>query len=61
MMVITTKDKDSLLKALSEKGIESSFIGTIVEDKNRRVLISNKLEENIEPPQIDELFNINIK
>jgi hydrogenase expression/formation protein HypE len=60
MMVITTKNKDELLNELSVNGINAACIGSIVEDKNRKVLVSGGTEENVEPPRTDELFNINI-
>lgn len=60
MMLITIKDKDTLLEALSHEGINAACIGKIVEDPGRKVLISGDEEENVEPPQNDELFNIKL-
>jgi hydrogenase expression/formation protein HypE len=61
MMIITTEDKDVLLQALAVENINASCIGRIVEDRERRVIISGGTEKNIEPPQTDELFNIKLE
>lgn len=58
MMVMTTSDGEALLSALSAEGINAACIGSIINDKNRRVLISSSAEENVEPPEADELFKV---
>lgn len=61
MMIITAKDDKPILKALADQGINGVCIGNMVEEKTRRVLISEGMEEYVEPPQADELFNISIE
>lgn len=60
MMVITTGDKEILLSELNSKGINAACIGKIIEDSNRRVLISCGTEEEVSSPAADELFNIKV-
>lgn len=60
MMIMTTGNKDLLFEELSKQGIHASCIGKIISDKERRVIISEGIEERILPPEADELFNINI-
>lgn len=58
MMVITTDNKDVLIRELNAQGINAVCIGKIIKDKGRRVLISEDTEEAVGPPAADELFNI---
>jgi hydrogenase expression/formation protein HypE len=60
MMVMTTHDRDLLVDTLKENGINAACIGRIVANKGRRVLISDRTEERVSPPEADELFNIKV-
>lgn len=58
MMVITTGKLDSLLRSLKDQGIDAANIGRITGYSNRRVIIKDGKEREVDPPQNDELFNI---
>ncbi|KPU45946.1 hydrogenase isoenzymes formation protein HypE [Oxobacter pfennigii] len=60
MMLITTKNREELLEALSYEGIDAECIGKITQDKNTRVLFRGGKAQTVLPPQPDELFNINL-
>lgn len=60
MMVITSPDRDLIINALKEQGINAACVGRILEDRERRVLIYESGEEKVIPPEADELFNIRI-
>lgn len=57
MMVITIAEKDLLMAELRKNGINASCIGRILGDASRRVLIKYDGEEQVFPPEADELFN----
>jgi hydrogenase expression/formation protein HypE len=61
MMVMTIENKDELLDLLAAEGINAVCIGRVVEDEKRRVIISDGNEEEVTPPESDELFNIKLK
>lgn len=53
-MLITTKDGEGLLKLLNKEGIKASIIGKII--KGKGILVNGGIEEEVEPPERDELF-----
>lgn len=55
-MLITTSDGEALVKKLKEEGIEASVIGSITTE--RGILVENDKEEEVTPPERDELFRI---
>ena len=61
MMIITTRDRYKLLETLKLEGISAAYIGNIVENINRKIMVNDGAEIDVIPPQNDELFNINIK
>jgi Hydrogenase maturation factor len=61
MMVITTDKCEVLLEALHQNGIEATCIGRMTADESCRVMESIGVRKPIEPPDVDELFNIKIR
>lgn len=55
-MLITTKDGRALVEILEKEGIASTIIGNITESKG--ILVRGDREEEVSPPERDELFNI---
>lgn len=55
-MLITTNNPEKLLIALKGEGIEATIVGRITKD--RGILIQNGVSLEVEPPESDELFNI---
>lgn len=55
-MLVTCKDGNKLVELLKKNNIESTIIGNITCDKN--IIIKGGREEEVEPPDSDELFKI---
>jgi len=53
-MIITTKNGELLVKELKSQGIDASIIGNITREKG--ILVSKGIEEEVLPPERDELF-----
>lgn len=58
-MLITTDNGEALVKKLKTKGINAAIVGNITNDKG--ILIENKVEIEVEPPERDELFSLQEK
>lgn len=58
-MLITTDNGEALAKKLKTKGINAAIVGNITNDKG--ILIENKVEIEVEPPERDELFSLQEK
>jgi hydrogenase expression/formation protein HypE len=58
-MLITTKNGEALVKKLKQNGIIANVIGNIT--KNKGILVENGVEEEVQPPDRDELFTIEEK
>lgn len=55
-MIITCKDSYQLINKLKEEGIEAAMIGEVT--KEGRIMLANGKEEEIYPPERDELFKL---
>lgn len=55
-MLITTKEPEKLLRALEDNGIKGSKIGEIT--ARNGIVIDQHGAKEVEPPEADELFNI---
>lgn len=55
-MLITTKNGEELVKVFEKQGITSTIIGNITKEKG--ILVRRSIEEEVAPPERDELFNI---
>jgi hydrogenase expression/formation protein HypE len=55
-MLITTKNGEGLVERLKQNGIIANVIGNIT--RNKGILVENGVEEEVEPPERDELFTI---
>jgi len=55
-MVITTENGEELVKKMAESGIEATIIGCITKEKG--ILVDEKIEIEVAPPERDELFKI---
>ncbi|MCM8711861.1 AIR synthase family protein [Clostridium sp. SYSU_GA19001] len=55
-MLITSKNGEALVKKLKNAGINAVIIGKITENKG--ILVENKIEYEVKPPERDELFVI---
>lgn len=60
MMVITAPDAGRIVGGLKGAGIDAACIGRVVKDSGRRVMISAGVEEYVDPPENDELFNVKL-
>ena len=58
-MLITTKDGEDLVKRLKQNGINANVIGNITVSKG--ILVESNIEEEVQPPERDELFTIEKK
>jgi hydrogenase expression/formation protein HypE len=58
-MLITTKNGEGLVKRLKQNGIIANVIGNIT--RNKGILVENCVEEEVQPPERDELFTIEEK
>lgn len=58
MMLMTAKNSEQLLASLKDAGVNAVCIGRIIKDSSRRVIKSHGLEEIVDPPEADELFNV---
>lgn len=58
-MLITTKNGEALVKKLKQNGIIANIIGNIT--RNKGILVENGVEEEVQPPERDELFTIEEK
>ena len=58
-MLITAKNGELLVKKLKQNGINASLIGNITRDKG--ILVENNIEQQVQPPERDELFTIEEK
>jgi hydrogenase expression/formation protein HypE len=58
-MLITTKNGEELVERLKQNGIIANVIGNIT--RNKGILVENGVEEEVEPPERDELFTIEEK
>jgi hydrogenase expression/formation protein HypE len=58
-MLITTSDGEGLVKKLNQSGINASLIGKITISKG--ILVENDIEQEVQPPERDELFTIEEK
>lgn len=58
-MLITTNNGSGLIKELQNKGIKATIIGNITNKKG--ILVENELEQEVQPPERDELFTIEEK
>jgi hydrogenase expression/formation protein HypE len=58
-MLITTNNGSDLIKELQNKGIKATIIGNITNKKG--ILVENELEQEVQPPERDELFTIEEK
>lgn len=59
-MLITCKDAEGLIELLAKNNIKASVIGSITENKNEKLIVSEKdgTVQNIEPPAADELYKV---
>lgn len=55
-MLICCKDGERLLKKLHESDVDAFIIGSITSEKG--ILVDNGTEEEVAPPECDELFKI---
>jgi hydrogenase expression/formation protein HypE len=58
-MLITTKNGEGLVERLKRNGIIANVIGNIT--RNKGILVENGIEEEVQPPERDELFTIEEK
>jgi hydrogenase expression/formation protein HypE len=58
-MLITTKNGEGLVERLKQNGIIANVIGNIT--RNKGILVENGVEEEVQPPERDELFTIEEK
>jgi hydrogenase expression/formation protein HypE len=58
-MLITTKNGEGLVERLKQKDINANVIGNIT--MNKGILIESNVEEEVLPPERDELFTIEEK
>lgn len=58
-MLISTDNGEELVRQLKDEGIKASIVGKIT--KSKGIIIKDRGEELVVPPERDELFNINIK
>ena len=62
-MILTTSDPETVLKALSEKGIPAAIIGEIVKNPMRRLIFKNEKQDItkmsvLRAPKSDELYKL---
>ncbi|MCM0650734.1 AIR synthase family protein [Clostridium swellfunianum] len=58
-MLVTTKNGEELVKRLKQNGINASLVGKITSSKG--ILVGNSVEQEVRPPERDELFTIEEK
>lgn len=57
-MIITCSDGEGLCKALEENGINAGVVGKITDGK--KIIVEGKEEYEIEAPEADEIYRVNI-